>query len=151
MAVDEALLEQRMGSLSLPLALVLPGGRRIGPSDAAITLRLKDLSPLASIASGHIGQIAHDAVRRDDEITVFTAPGQKLSARVSGRDPSTDLVVLRLQQPLDAPAVPWASTSSLRALDSSCSASISRLRSWTFRAARLIASCNPASRSRRWR
>ena len=57
---------------------------------------------------------ASHAVRRDDEITVTTAPGQRLSARVSGRDPSTDLVVLRLQQPLDAPAVPWASTSSLR-------------------------------------
>ena len=45
---------------------------------------------------------ASHAVRRDDEITVITAPGQKLSARVAGRDPSTDLVVLRLQQPLDA-------------------------------------------------
>ena len=57
---------------------------------------------------------ASHAVRRDDEITVITAPGQKLSARVAGRDPSTDLVVLRLQQPIDAPAVRWASTSNLR-------------------------------------
>src|SRR6266853_350395 len=57
---------------------------------------------------------ASHAVRRDDEITVITAPGQKLSARISGRDPSTDLVVLRLQQAIDAPAVRWASTSSLR-------------------------------------
>src|SRR5260221_1512853 len=57
---------------------------------------------------------ASHAVRRDDEITVITAPGQRLSARVSGRDPSTDLVVLRLQQAVDAPAVRWASTSSLR-------------------------------------
>ena len=56
---------------------------------------------------------ASHAVRRDDEITVITAPGQKLSARVAGRDPSTDLVVLRLQQPLDAPPVRWASTSKL--------------------------------------
>ncbi|HEX9255922.1 MAG TPA: trypsin-like peptidase domain-containing protein, partial [Candidatus Angelobacter sp.] len=53
---------------------------------------------------------ASHAIRRDDEITVITAPGQKLSARVSGRDPSTDLVVLRLQQPIDAPIVRWAST-----------------------------------------
>jgi S1-C subfamily serine protease len=57
---------------------------------------------------------ASHAVRREDEITVITAPGQKLSARVSGRDPSTDLVVLRLQQPIDAQAARWASTSSLR-------------------------------------
>ncbi len=57
---------------------------------------------------------ASHAIRRDDEITVITAPGQKLSARVSGRDPSTDLVVLRLQQPIDAPIVRWASTTNLR-------------------------------------
>lgn len=57
---------------------------------------------------------ASHAVRRDDEITVITAPGQKLSARVSGRDPSTDLVVLRLHQAIDAPVVRWASTSTLR-------------------------------------
>ncbi len=57
---------------------------------------------------------ASHAVRRDDEITVAAAPGQKLSARVSGRDPSTDLVVLRLQQAIDVPVVRWASTSSLR-------------------------------------
>ena len=57
---------------------------------------------------------ASHAVRRADEITVITAPGQKLSARISGRDPSTDLVVLRLQQAIDAPPVRWASTSGLR-------------------------------------
>src|SRR5260221_6560937 len=57
---------------------------------------------------------ASHAVRRDDEITVITAPGQRLSARVSGRDPSSDLVVLRLQHAVDATAVRWASTSSLR-------------------------------------
>lgn len=57
---------------------------------------------------------ASHAVRRDDEITVITAPGQKLSARVVGRDPSTDLVVLRLQQPTGDPVARWASTSALR-------------------------------------
>jgi S1-C subfamily serine protease len=57
---------------------------------------------------------ASHAVRRDDEITVIAAPGQKFSARVSGRDPSTDLVVLRLQQPIDAPIARWGATSALR-------------------------------------
>jgi S1-C subfamily serine protease len=57
---------------------------------------------------------ASHAVRRDDEITVVSAPGQKLSARVSGRDPSTDLVVLRLHQAIDTPPFRWASTTSLR-------------------------------------
>jgi S1-C subfamily serine protease len=57
---------------------------------------------------------ASHAVRRDDEITVITAPGQKLAARVSGRDAGTDLVVLRLEQAIDAPAARWASSASLR-------------------------------------
>ena len=62
MAVVDALLEQRLGSLNLPLALVLPGGRRIGAGDAAVTLRLNDLRPLASIASGQIGKVGQDYV-----------------------------------------------------------------------------------------
>lgn len=57
---------------------------------------------------------ANHAVRRDDEITVVTAPGQTLAARVAGRDPSTDLAVLRLQAPADAPVARWGSTAGLR-------------------------------------
>lgn len=57
---------------------------------------------------------ASHAVRRDDEITVVTAPGQRLTARVSGRDPGTDLAVLRLLQPIEAPVARWASTVNLR-------------------------------------
>ncbi|MDQ6681632.1 MAG: cyclopropane-fatty-acyl-phospholipid synthase family protein [Pseudomonadota bacterium] len=62
MAVMDALLEQKLSSLTLPLALVFPGGQRIGPADAAVTLRLKDLKPLASIVSGQIGKIGQDYV-----------------------------------------------------------------------------------------
>jgi S1-C subfamily serine protease len=57
---------------------------------------------------------ASHAVRRDDEITVVTAPGEKAAARVAGRDPGTDLAVLRLQQPLNAPVARWASNANLR-------------------------------------
>ena len=62
MAVVDALIEHKLESLSLPLALVLPGGQRIGASDAAVTLRLKDLAPLASIATGQIGRVGQDYV-----------------------------------------------------------------------------------------
>ena len=55
-------LEQRLGSLSLPLAVVLPGGRRIGRQDAAVTLRLNDLSPLAHLATGQVGKVGQDYV-----------------------------------------------------------------------------------------
>ena len=49
MSAIAGVLEQRLGSLSLPSAVVLPGGRRIGRKDAAVTLRLNDLSPLAHL------------------------------------------------------------------------------------------------------
>ena len=71
--------------------------------------------PSSGIVIGRDAVVAAShAVRRDDDITVVTAPGQKLSARATGRDPSTDLVVLRLQHPIDAPAARWASTANLR-------------------------------------
>ena len=62
MAVVEALVEQKLGSLSVPLALVLPGGRRIGPADARVTVRLKDYGSLAAIAAGHVGKVGEDYV-----------------------------------------------------------------------------------------
>jgi S1-C subfamily serine protease len=65
------------------------------------------------IARDTVAAAGH-AVRRDDEITVVIAPGQKLAARVVGRDAGTDLAVLRLQQPIDAPLARWASTAALR-------------------------------------
>jgi cyclopropane-fatty-acyl-phospholipid synthase len=55
-------LEQRLGSLSLPLAVILPGGRRIGKKDAAVTLRLNDLSPLGHIVTGEVGKVGQDYV-----------------------------------------------------------------------------------------
>src|SRR5262249_19608660 len=61
----------------------------------------------AVVAAGH-------AVRRDDEITVVTAPGQSVGARVAGRDPGTDLAVLRLNQPIDATPARWGSAANLR-------------------------------------
>ena len=55
-------LEQRLGSLSLPLAVILPGGRRIGRKDAAVTLRLNDLSPLGHLVTGEVGKVGQDYV-----------------------------------------------------------------------------------------
>ncbi|MGC2695702.1 MAG: trypsin-like peptidase domain-containing protein [Candidatus Angelobacter sp.] len=71
-------------------------------------------SSSAIVIAGDAVVAASHAVRRDDEITVATAPGQRLPARVAGRDPGTDLAVLRLEHAIDAPAVRWASTSNLR-------------------------------------
>ena len=53
-------LEQHLGSL--PLAVVLPGGRRIGRSDAAVTLRLNDLGTLTHLLTGQVGKVGQDYV-----------------------------------------------------------------------------------------
>src|SRR5450755_1986359 len=55
-------LEQRLGSLSLSLAVVLPGGRRLGKKDAAVTLRLNDLSSLTHLVTGQVGKVGQDYV-----------------------------------------------------------------------------------------
>ncbi len=53
-------LEQRLDSL--PLAVVLPGGRRVGRSDAAVTLRLNDLGTITHLLTGQVGKIGQDYV-----------------------------------------------------------------------------------------
>ena len=62
MKVMDSLLERKLEGLTLPLAVVLPDGHRIGATDAAITIRLKQLSPLAHIAAGEVGKVAQDYV-----------------------------------------------------------------------------------------
>src|SRR5215468_4707145 len=57
------------------------------------------------------------AVRHEGEISVALDHGIRASARVAGRDPGTDLAVLRLEQPVQptkAPPVRWAADSKLR-------------------------------------
>jgi cyclopropane-fatty-acyl-phospholipid synthase len=58
----ESALERRLAPLTVPLAVVLPGGRRFGDADAAVTLRLHELSPLAHLATGEVGRVAQDYV-----------------------------------------------------------------------------------------
>jgi S1-C subfamily serine protease len=50
----------------------------------------------------------HHGVRREEDIAVIVAPGRKISARVAGRDPGTDLALLRLEQPVSSPLPRWA-------------------------------------------
>jgi S1-C subfamily serine protease len=57
---------------------------------------------------------ANHALRRDDDITVILAPERKTAARLIGRDPSTDLALLHLQEPASTPAPQWGDASKLR-------------------------------------
>ena len=56
----------------------------------------------------------HHALRRDEETAVLTGPGEKIPARVVGRDPHTDLAVLRLEHPVKTPVARWSKNSDLK-------------------------------------
>lgn len=62
----ESLVEQRLGALPSgvadTLAVVLPGGRRIGAERAPVVLRLHQWAPLVNLARGRIGRLAADCV-----------------------------------------------------------------------------------------
>jgi cyclopropane-fatty-acyl-phospholipid synthase len=62
----ESLVAERIAGLQGPaagsLAVVLPGGRRIGPADAPVLLRLRSLRPILHLATGQIGLLARDCV-----------------------------------------------------------------------------------------
>ncbi len=57
-----ALLERKLATLDAAMAVVLPGGQRIGASPAGVTLTLRDLGSLAHIAGGEVGRVAQDHV-----------------------------------------------------------------------------------------
>lgn len=55
-------LEQQLAALPVPVSLTLPGGRRLGPSQAAVRLGFQDWSGLAIFANGQIGAIGEGYV-----------------------------------------------------------------------------------------
>ncbi len=61
---------------------------------------------------------ADHVVERDDDIKVILPDGSELAARLAGRDPGSDLAVLRLERPVASPAEACASR--MRASGSSC-------------------------------
>ncbi len=51
---------------------------------------------------------ADHVVERDEDITIYTADGNEIAASVAGRDPGSDLALLRLETPISKPAQPSA-------------------------------------------
>jgi cyclopropane-fatty-acyl-phospholipid synthase len=58
----ESLIERKFANLQTDAAVVLPGGRRLGAADADVTVKLRELSPLAHLAAGQVGRLAGDYV-----------------------------------------------------------------------------------------
>lgn len=56
------ILESRLAALTVPLALRLPDGSRLGAPNARVGLTLHDWSPLAHLAAGAVGKVAEDHV-----------------------------------------------------------------------------------------
>ena len=92
MSTLELLVAQRLGTLEASdrpaLALVLPGGRRIGPADAPVTLRLASLAPLAHVAAGQVGRLAEDYVEGRIDIEGAMRPVIDVAGRLVRDDPT---------------------------------------------------------------
>jgi cyclopropane-fatty-acyl-phospholipid synthase len=88
----ELLVAQRLGALDASdrpaLSLLLPGGRRIGPADAAVTLRLASLTPLAHVAAGQVGRLAEDYVEGRIDIEGAMRAVIDVAARLVRDDPT---------------------------------------------------------------
>jgi cyclopropane-fatty-acyl-phospholipid synthase len=57
-------LEHQFAELPVSLSVTLPGGRRLGPADAAVQLEFPDWSTVAPLATGQIGKLGEDFVER---------------------------------------------------------------------------------------
>ncbi|HWH81816.1 MAG TPA: class I SAM-dependent methyltransferase [Burkholderiaceae bacterium] len=90
MKVMDALLERKLATVTLPLAVVLPDGHRIGAADAAITIRLKQLGPLAHIAAGEVGKVAQDYVEDRLDFDGSVRDLMAIAAQMIGTDPTQD-------------------------------------------------------------
>jgi cyclopropane-fatty-acyl-phospholipid synthase len=86
-ALDIA-LERKLAGLSLPLAVVLPGGRRFGPDPAAVTLRLNDYASLAHVVAGQIGRVGQDYVEGRLDFDGTLRDLMTLAAQLMGDDPT---------------------------------------------------------------
>jgi len=84
----ESLIERKVASLSTAAAVVLPGGRRLGPGDAGVTLTLRELSPLAHLAMGQVGRLAGDYVEGRLQIDGRMRDVMAVAAQMVAADPT---------------------------------------------------------------
>lgn len=88
MTAIAGVLERRLGTLTLPLAVVLPGGQSIGPASAAVTLRLNDMAPLGHLVIGRIGKVGQDYVEGRMEFDGSVRQLMALAAELMPGDPT---------------------------------------------------------------
>lgn len=82
---------------------------RVGKSLVTVNGRARQSATGIAYGDGDLVLTADHVVEREDNLTVVTHDGRTLNAKVAGRDPSTDLAVLRVEG-LNVPAVTVANT-----------------------------------------
>ncbi len=90
MKVMDSLLERKLERLTLPLAVVLPDGHRVGVRDAAITFHLKQMSSLAHIAAGEVGKVAQDYVEGKLDFDGTVRDLMVIASQMIATDPTQD-------------------------------------------------------------
>src|SRR6266704_999634 len=83
-------------------------------SNSVVAIHARRRIPSSGIVwrDGVIVSASH-TVRRDDDIAVTLSTGETATATIAGRDPATDLVVLRVKDPT-SPVASKADTASAR-------------------------------------
>ncbi len=105
-------MQDLLVSLSNSLAAAVESSAR---AVAAVTARSRFPSSGIHLQPGIVVTADH-TVRRDEDLRVTLASGQTVDATLAGRDPSTDLAVLRVPG-LDAPPPAFREEATLRAGD----------------------------------
>jgi cyclopropane-fatty-acyl-phospholipid synthase len=62
MSAIEAQIQQQFATLGLPVAVELPGGRRLGAPEPSLLIRLQHLRSLVHLATGQVGRVAEEFV-----------------------------------------------------------------------------------------
>jgi cyclopropane-fatty-acyl-phospholipid synthase len=84
------LVESRLAARAPGLAVFLPDGRRLGAEMPRVTLKLADWTPLAHLATGHIGGLAEDFVEARLEIVGAMRDVTGVAAQLLDDDPTAD-------------------------------------------------------------
>lgn len=62
MTAIASIIENKLGSLPIPVSMELPGDEKIGPGDARLRFRIRDAAVLNHFAAGEIGALGEDYV-----------------------------------------------------------------------------------------
>ena len=87
------LVETKISTQAPGLAVLLPGGRRLGAADARVHLTLADWSPLAHVAVGSVGSLAQDWVEGRIELHGRMRDIAATAAGLVGTDPTKPRVL----------------------------------------------------------